>query len=71
MGLDKIFVLILTIGFFAFIAFLAWHSRKNQATGRQQRPTAIEDKPAAAEETDPSAGAAPAVPASKRASKRR
>lgn len=44
MGSDKIFVLILTLAFFAFVGYLMWHSRKNQSKADPAGPA---DQPAA------------------------
>jgi hypothetical protein len=41
MGADKIFVLILSLAFAAFIGYLMWRSRKDQPTGSPERPTEL------------------------------
>jgi hypothetical protein len=59
MGADKIFVLILSLAFAAFIGYLIWSGRKNQSAGSpasQAGPPSGEpapDEPAAAEEARP------------------
>jgi hypothetical protein len=46
MSTDKIFVLILTIGFVLFIVFLAWNSRKNQSAEKSvPEPPPAEPEP--------------------------
>jgi hypothetical protein len=56
MGADKIFVLILSLAFAAFVGYLMWHSRKAQANVNPAEPPAGDPKP-----DEPTAGEAPAA----------
>lgn len=69
MGADKIFVLILSLAFAAFIGYLMWRSRKNESTGN---PATSAEPPAdAPEAAEPKTSEEPAVGKKARSRSRR